>query len=280
MVIQPLDTADNKTIRQIKRLIASHPARKKSRETVIEGSRLLEEALAAGLTPRVVVYSPKWVERAEGRSFLMRLQALSIHLFYVTDRLFQELSLVETPQGLLAVVPIPEPVALDRILADSSYPLLLPAAVGIQDPGNLGTLLRAALASGSASFALGPNTVEAFNPKALRASAGAVFRLPLVDLRDTDLARLREAGVRVRATTVRTGTPYFDVDWSEPSVLLLGNEGHGLTDEWFHEAQTVTIPMSWAAESLNVSLAGAVILFHAAYVRHRAGLGFAPPAMV
>ncbi|PSR22152.1 MAG: RNA methyltransferase [Sulfobacillus acidophilus] len=280
MVIQPLDTADNKTIRQIKRLIASRTARKKSQETVIEGYRLIEEALAAGVTPRVVVYSPKWVERAEGRSFLIRLQALSIHLFYVTDRLFDEITQVETPPGLLAVVPVPEPLPLQRVLERTDYPLLLPVAVGIQDPGNLGTLMRASLASGAASMAMGPNTVEAFNPKAIRASAGAVFRLPLVELTSPDMARLREAGVGVKAATVSGGTPYYDVDWSAPTVLLLGNEGNGLDESWLAQAQTVTIPMSWAADSLNVSLAGAVILFHAAYVRHKAGLGFAPPVML
>jgi TrmH family RNA methyltransferase len=280
MVIQPLDTADNKTIRQIKRLISSRAARTKSQETVIEGFRLIEEALAAGVTPRVVVYSPKWVERAEGRSFLIRLQALSIRLFYVTDRLFDEVTQVETPQGLLAVVPMPKSVGLEQVLANPHYPLLLPVAAGIQDPGNLGTLVRAALASGAVGMAMAPHTVEAFNPKAIRASAGAVFRLPLLNLAEADMARLREAGVGVKATAVTGGTPYYDVDWSEPTVLLLGNEGNGLDEHWLAQAETVTIPMSWAADSLNVSVAGAVILFHAAYVRHKAGLGFAPPAML
>lgn len=280
MVIQPLDSADNKTVRQIRRLSESHQARKKNQETVVEGHRLIEEALAAGMRPRVVAYSPKWVDRAEGRSFLVRLQSLSIHLFYVSDRLFAELSQVETPQGILAVVPIPEEAGVDELLERAARPLLLPVALQVQDPGNLGTLMRAALAAGASALGVTSGTVEPFNPKCVRASAGAVFRLPIVRLEDGWVGRLRDAGIAVRATAVDQGKPYFQADWTAPAALILGNEGNGLGEEWLKGAEVITIPMSPAAESLNVSMAGSVLLFHAAYQRQAAGVGFLPPAMV
>lgn len=280
MVIQPLDSADNKTLRQVKRLSQSHPARTKSQETVIEGPHLIEEALAAGLLPRLVVYSPKWVERAEGRSFMGRLQARSVHLFYVTDRLFEEISQVETPQGILAVIPSPQALNLEQVLAQAPQPLLLPVAVGIQDPGNLGTLMRAALAAGAHALLVGPGTVEPFNPKCIRASAGAAFRLPVVSCVADWLAQLKTAGVHVRATSVGRGMPYFEMEWHDSIAILLGNEGSGLPDELLQEAEVVTIPMSPAAESLNVSMAGSILLFHAAFRRQEAGIEFMPPAMV
>lgn len=280
MVIQPLDSADNKTLRQVKRLSQSHPARKKSGESIVEGPRLIEEALSCGLTPRLVVYSPKWVERAEGRSFLVRLQALSIHLFYVTDRLFDEMSQVETPQGIMAVIPTPEGASLEGLLASNCGLLLFPVAAGIQDPGNLGTLMRAALAAGAQAFGVAKGTVEPFNPKCIRASAGAVFRLPVVHLQDNWLDQVRQAGIGVRTTAVDGGKPYFAADWKAPVALVLGNEGQGLSEEWTDWPDVVTIPMSPASESLNVSMAGAILLFHAAYQRQAEGIGFVPPAVI
>jgi len=280
MVIQPLDSPDNKTVRLIKRLNTSHQARKKNRETVIEGGHMVDEALAAGIRPRVVVYSPRWVERSEGRAYLARLQALSIHLFYVTDNLFQEVSQVDTPQGLLAVIPTPVFGNLSWLLSQPCDPLLFPVALGIQDPGNLGTLMRAALAAGAHGFGIGPETVEPFNPKCIRASAGAIFRLPLIGLEDGWVQQLERARVAVRSTAVGQGEPYYQVDWSLPSAVVLGNEGNGLSSEWLDQTEVITIPMSPASESLNVSMAGSILLFHAAYHRHQSGIGFAPPAMV
>ncbi len=280
MVIQPMDSADNKIIRQIRRLAQSHQTRKKSRETVVEGPHLIDEALAAGLTPRLVVYCPKWVERPDGRSFLVRLQALSVHLFYVTNRLFDELSQLETPQGILAVIPSPSPVALAHITASLTGPLLFPVALTVQDPGNLGTLIRAALACGAQAFGVASRTVEPINPKCIRASAGALFRLPVVQLDGDWLGLLKDSGASVRAAAAGQGTPYYELDWSGPTALLLGNEGNGLADELLARAEVVNIPMSPVSESLNVSMAGAILLFHAAYQRQAAGIGFLPPAMV
>lgn len=280
MVIQPLDSADNKTMRQVKRLAHSQSARSKSRETLIEGPHLIEEALSCGLLPRLVVYSPKWVQHQAGRSFMVRLQSLAIHAFYVTDRLFDELSQVETPQGILAIIPTPKGATLEQVLAPGEVPILLPVAAGIQDPGNLGTLIRAALAAGSPALGVASGTVDPFNPKCIRASAGALFRLPVVELGPDWQKTLYDAGIAIRMTAVDRGSPYFKADWSKPAAIVLGNEGGGLSEDWFEQAEVVTIPMSPASESLNVSIAGAILLFHAAYQRQAQGVGFAPPAVI
>jgi TrmH family RNA methyltransferase len=280
VVIQPLDSLENKTLRQVRRLQSSRTARQKGAETLVEGPHLIEEALALGLVPRLVVYSPKWIRDQHNRSFLVRLQAASARLFYVTDRIMDEISQVETPQGILAVISTPPPLSLEELMGAAVAPLLLPVAVGIQDPGNLGTLMRAALASGAQAFGLTSGTVDPFNPKCLRASAGAAFRLSVILLKDDWPAQLRDWGVRIWATQVDRGIPYYEADWTGACAVILGNEGNGLDDQWRDYPDVVTIPMSPAAESLNVSMAGAILLFHAAYQRQKAGIGFFPPAMV
>lgn len=280
MIIQPLDSADNKTIRHIKRLVDSAHARRRHQETVLEGYRLVEDALGAHVYPSVIVYSPKWVEKQEGRSFLGRLQALSIRLLYVTDRLLQEISQVQTHQGILAVVKAPQPWSLQRVIAEHQPPLFLPIGAEVQDPGNLGTLIRAALAAGCPAFGVTSGTVDAFNPKCVRASAGAVFRLPIVALTDGWLEELQAADVRPRMAVPEGGRPYYEADWTIPTAVVLGNEGAGITKTWLSHAELVTIPMSPACESINVAMAGSVVMFHVAYQRAQAGIGFSPPFMV
>ncbi|MCY0877569.1 MAG: RNA methyltransferase [Firmicutes bacterium] len=267
-------------MRRVRHLSQSSEARKRSRETIVEGSRLIEEALAAGQQPRAVLYSPKWVEREAGRSLLVRLEAMGVTAVYVSERVMGELSQVETPPGILAIVPIPRERALDDLLRQAKPPYVLPVAVGIQDPGNLGTLFRAALASGAPAMGVAKGTVEPFNPKCIRAAAGAAFRLPVVALGEDWLQRLRSGGVEVRMTAVDRGRPYYTVPWDGAVALVLGNEGHGLEPSWMSDATVVTIPMSPAAESLNVGVAGAILLFHAAYQRAAAGVGFSAPPML
>lgn len=280
MVIQPLDSADNKTVRLVRRLQGSQHSRSKTQETIVEGGRLVDEVLSSGIEPRVVLYSPKWVERAEGRSLLARLAARSIHLLYVTDRLYGEMSQVEASQGIMAVIRVPDFAVLDRFLDEAIAPLLFPVLVGIQDPGNLGTLIRTALAAGAQGVGIGPGTVSPFNPKSIRASAGSLFRLPLVSFDQEDIQRLREREVQVLLTAPDGGKAYFESDFKPATAILLGNEGNGLSSEWLALADVITIPMSPASESLNVSIAGSVLLFHAAYVRQKHGIGFQPPVMV
>jgi len=277
MVVQPLDSAENKLIRQIKRFATSHHARVKNQRTVVEGGRLIEEALGAGFRPHVVVYSPRWVAKPDGRALIQRLEAAGARPLYITDRLFDSLSALEAPPGVMAVVDLPPWRSLDEVLDPDPVPWII-VADAIQDPGNLGTLVRAALAAGARTVAVTPGTVEPFNPKTIRASAGAIFRLPVVRLADAWPSVLRQQGFRLYAAVVENGLPYGAVDWHVPLAIILGNEGNGLNLRTLAGAEPITIPMSPAANSLNVSMAGTVLAFHAAYVRQSKALPIFPPA--
>jgi TrmH family RNA methyltransferase len=156
----------------------------------------------------------------------------------------------------------------------AASPLVLIAA-GLQDPGNLGTLIRSAEAFGAACVLATPGTVNPWNPKALRASAGSAFRVPVIRATAEDLTRLKQQGLRVLAAVAeesREGTPptpAADADLTGACALMIGNEGAGLTQEWLDLANgRIMIPMPGPVESLNAAIAGSLLLYEASRQRH------------
>ena len=177
----------------------------------------------------------------------------------VTEEVFLSATMTEHPQGIAALVEAPQftlQAMFDRT------PLVVIAA-GLQDPGNLGTLVRSAEAFGATGMILLPGTVSLWNAKTLRASSGSAFRLPVMALTADDaFAALRDAGVRIFAAVARDGDS--EADLRGPSALLVGNEGSGLPDAWIAQADArVTIPFPGAVESLNAAIAGSVLLYDA-----------------
>jgi TrmH family RNA methyltransferase len=179
-----------------------------------------------------------------------------------------------SPQGIAALVR-----ASEWSLADACRPAASPLvliAAGLQDPGNLGTLVRSAEAFGAACVLTTAGTVSVWNPKALRASAGSAFRVPVVRVSADDLAALRREGLRVLAAVAedsRSGPPpvaLAQADLTGACGLMIGNEGSGLTNEWLQLADArITIPMPGPVESLNAAIAGSLLLYEAARQRSR-----------
>ena len=190
------------------------------------------------------------------------LADVPVHL--VTDRAAKALSETVTPVGLVAVCSLPE-TTLDAVLADA--PRLVVVAVEISEPGNAGTLIRIADAMGAGAVVLAGNSVDPYNGKCLRASAGSIFSIPVVAVPDTHgaVAALRAAGLRVLATTVDGKTRLDEADLAAPTAWLFGAESHGLSAEIADAADSrVRIPMSGGAESLNVAAAAAICLYQSA----------------
>ena len=146
---------------------------------------------------------------------------------------------------------------------------------GIQDPGNLGTILRSAEAFGADGVVSLPGTVSAWNPKAVRASAGSVFRVPLLAVSEEEcLEELHEAGVKILATTVHAAQPAELVNMAGPVALIIGNEGNGVAEELAAKADArITIPCPGPVESLNAAVAASVLLYEAARQRATGGGG-------
>jgi TrmH family RNA methyltransferase len=234
---------------------------------LLEGPKLLEEALAAGVVVREALASPR-VERSHHRSHRVlaeaRARGVTVHL--LDDALIDSLSEAETSQGVLALAerPVFDP---DRLF--EGMPLVV-VAIGIQNPGNLGALLRTAEAAGCSGAILASGCADAFAWKALRGSMGSGFRLPQLPGLTTPeaLGLLREHGVLSVAAVAAGGTAYDRFDWRRPAALLLGNEGAGLPPAVEKAADArVAIPMAGPVESLNVTAAAAVLLFEAARKR-------------
>jgi RNA methyltransferase, TrmH family len=224
----------------------------------VEGLHLIEEAVKSGLILHTVFV------RAGSEGLLEHLPVGGAEILIVTEDVFAGATMTEHPQGIAALVEAPEftPNAIFN-----GIPLVV-VACGLQDPGNLGTLVRSAEAFGASGMILLPGTVSLWNAKTLRASSGSAFRLPVIAMpADEAFAALRAHGVKVLAAVARAGSG--EPDLRGPSALLLGNEGAGLPEEWIARADArVTIPCQGPVESLNAAVAGSVLLYDA--MRQRA----------
>jgi TrmH family RNA methyltransferase len=232
----------------------------------IEGPNLLEEALRAGLRLPYVFVAQEMQHLLDGVPLGAETEVL-----LVPRILLNAVLSTESPQPVAALVEPPDWTWV-HVLGRRKTPALLVVLAGIQDPGNLGTILRSAEAFGADGVVSLPGTVSCWNQKAVRASAGSVFRLPVVPAGvDECLIRLREAGVRMFTTVLRGGTPAHDTDLTEASAILIGNEGSGVPDEVALQAErAITIPCPGPVESLNASVAAGVLLYEASRQRRTA----------
>jgi TrmH family RNA methyltransferase len=250
------------------RALKARAARADPELALLEGVTLIEEALLSGVHLAEVVASPRAARDMRSGALLDRLRQEAVPVSSVDDALLASLSELETSQGLLALARRP---SFDEERMFTGLPLVL-VAVGIQNPGNLGGLLRTAEAAGATGVFLTEGTADPFSWKALRGSMGSAFRLPHVGPLPAQeaLARLKARRVRVLAAAADAQVAYDRADLRGPVAILLGSEGSGLPEALVAEAdQRVSVPMRGAVESLNVGVAAGILLFEA--VRQRRG---------
>ena len=232
--------------------------RRRAHRFLVEGAHLVEAASGRGLIREIFATEAA----AQRYAALLGGQEATVNL--VTERAAKALSDTVTPAGLVAVCERPEP-ALDDVLATG--PRLVAVGVEIGEPGNAGTLIRIADAMGAAAVIFGGHSVDPYNGKCLRASAGSVFSLPVVVESDAGAAvtALQGAGLRVLATTLDGELSLDDVELAGPTAWLFGAEAHGLSPQLARQADDrVAIPMSGGAQSLNVAAAAAICLYQSA----------------
>ena len=232
----------------------------------VEGPFLVQEALAAA--PTVRTHSVLVTESCSAK-FPGLLEGLpaEAEAVQVPDRLFEQVAQTQNPQGIAALVELPHN-NLDTILAGQN--LLLLVACGVQDPGNLGTLMRSAAAFGASALCTLPETVSPFNPKAVRSSAGAIFHLPVLhDLSVHDLVyRLRADGVCIVAADRHSPSPLCQADLRGSVAIMVGREASGLPPEIAREASLVlSISIRPGMDSVNAATAGSIFLYEAARQR-------------
>ncbi len=227
---------------------------------VVEGAKLLGCALDAGAEIEAVFVGSDEAAGAPAVTAVVgRARASGIRVYQLDAGVVEKVADTVTPQPLLAVVRTPR-AALDDLVAAT----FVVVCVDVRDPGNAGAVIRSAHAAGADAVVCCAGTVDPFNPKTVRASAGSVLHLPVVT--DPEPAGVLDAlegwGLRCLAAVAHGGTPYTEVDLVAPLALVLGNEASGLPAEIADRLdRRVTIPMAGRAESLNVSMAAAVLCF-------------------
>ncbi len=255
--------ARSAAVRRLRALLHDPRARQAEHAFVVEGPRALESALDRGAPLEAVFLGPN--ADVAFAALTARIAAMGIDIYLLKEGVLERLGSTVTPQPVLAVAPMPSR-SHDVLTSDG----LVLVGVALADPGNAGTLLRSAEASGAAAIVLSDGSVDAYNPKVVRASAGAIFGVPVLEgwsaVEALDV--LGQQGRQRLAADARTGTHYDEVDFSIPTAVVLGNEAHGLSSDLdAHLDGRVTVPMHGPAESLNVAMAGVVLCFESARQR-------------
>ena len=234
---------------------------------MVEGPRAVTTAFDHDAPIEVVYFGPG--ANVAFASLRARVEAAGVEWRVLKEGVLERVGSTVTPQPVLAVARKPAPT-IEWLARDG----LIVVGVELGDPGNVGTLLRSAEASGAAGIVLSRGSVDAYNPKVVRASAGAIFGVPVTEEWSAveALDALGELGRQRLGAVAGTGTAYADVDFRRPTAVVLGNEAHGLGDDLIaHLDGHVTIPMAASAESLNVAMAGTVLCFESARQRTTSG---------
>jgi TrmH family RNA methyltransferase len=233
-------------------------------ECAIEGVKLIEEALRSGLHLDSVFFSESARPMAE--KLLPQINARTETLV-LPNALFNSIVPSDAPQGVAALLK-PPAYSFEQLLDRAGIGPLVVVA-GLQDPGNLGTILRSAEAFGTAGIFLTEGTVSPYNSKVMRGSAGSIFRLPFLQIPSAELIPLlRARGVRLLATSSHQGTPLPRISWTLPLAIFIGNEGAGLSRELTRQMdETLAIPQASEVESLNAGVAASIVLYE--WVRNR-----------
>lgn len=259
MITSPHNKGVARAVRLKKRAM-----REKDRQFLVEGAQGVGEALAAGAAVQEIFVSPASQERLG--SLIATAEEAAVPVHAVTPEVMGHLTSTVTPQGVVAVAGFVD-VPLGSLDQGATF---VPVLVEVRDPGNAGTVLRSADASGADAVVFTRSSVDVYNPKTVRATAGSLFHVPII--RDVELAeaveRLRGRGFAVLAASATGDRAVHDVDLSGPTAVLFGNEARGLPDEALELAdRSIRVPISGRTESLNLAAAATLVLFEAASQR-------------
>lgn len=269
-MIEVITSSQNKQVK-----LASSLLQKKYRDEtglfLVEGVRLVEEVVQAEWKIECCLITEEARSKERIGKILEQLAARNVKLIQVPDAIFQKLADTEQPQGIAAIVH-KQKYTLSDILADKKMPLLA-ILESVQDPGNVGALIRTADAAGCTGVILTRGCADVFSGKTVRASMGSIFHLPIVGgLEAGDVLEvLKHNHITLLATSLATRNLYHDIDMNRPVAVIFGNEGSGVREDVLQTADSLMyIPISGKAESLNVAASAAVILFEAMRQRRTA----------
>ncbi|QFJ53879.1 TrmH family RNA methyltransferase [Pseudobutyrivibrio xylanivorans] len=261
---------------QIKNIIALNKKareRKAQRLFVVEGIRAVAEVPAELL--HAVYYVEGFADSAEGAAFVedIKAKAPSIVIEEVAKSVFNSMSDTVTPQGVLALVKMQDFTLSDVLGEGTGKPAHIVILESLQDPGNMGTIVRTAEGAGATGIIMNGTTVDIYSPKVVRSTMGSIFRMPhivVADLGETIEQLKSQFGVSVYAAHLRGEKFHDSFDYTGPTAFMIGNEGNGLTDEIAdHASSYLRIPMEGKLESLNASVAASILMYETHRQRRR-----------
>jgi len=247
-----LTSLQNEKVKLVHALQTQAKARRKESKIVLEGARLIGDAVKQGIVPDFILYT----STASSDSLVSDLNSRGFSLISVSDDVMRHVSDTQQPQGIVGVFPMPHPTLPEK----PERVLILDA---IRDPGNMGTLLRTAAGAGVQAVLLSPDCVDPYNPKTLRGGMGAHFRVPVVERPWSQIARYCQ-GMSIYVADSHGDIRYDEDNWSWAWALIIGSEAHGASEVAQHLAMArLYIPLAAETESLNAAVAAGVILFEA-----------------
>jgi RNA methyltransferase, TrmH family len=266
--------SSHQRVRRLRRLVQKRSLRWSEGVCVLEGPDLVEAALASGVEFEAIYVDAAALDAASISALTERAGQAGVRVFALSEGVVEKIADAQTPQPVLAAVRFERPEVTS--LAKAGLTLVLH---DLRDPGNVGTIIRSADAAGAAAVVLTGQSVDPFNPKTLRASAGSIFHLP-VTVASIDATLAHFSGVQLLATVVRDGRSHRDVDLTVPSVVVIGNEAEGLDAATIERCgATISIPMEGKSESLNAGVAASLIAFEALWQRRDAAAAPAPRSL-
>ncbi|MCY6370553.1 TrmH family RNA methyltransferase [Clostridium ganghwense] len=251
-----IESRDNSLIKEIKKL-HKKKYRNEKEQFVIEGFRFVGEALQSSFNVPYIFISDSGMDRYKNFKIEELLQT-DTKVYCVSDSILKELCNTNNPQGILGVVDNKRVKTKDikgfYVLADK-----------IQDPGNMGTIIRTAHASGALGVIVTKGTVDVFNDKTLRSTMGSIFKMPIIEDEDFNIVKdLKEKGFKLIVSSLDTEKNFYDIDLTGRAIISVGNEGNGISSELYALGEEkVKIPMPGGAESLNAAVAASIMMYEA-----------------
>jgi len=262
-----IESPQNQQVKRLRSLV-TRKGRRAAGRFLVEGTRALEEAASGHLPLETVALCPELFSGDRAAELAGELRGREVPILELSEQAFRSFSQVQAPEGIAAEVGIPQ-TQLNDLPGDAD---LIVAAVDVRDPGNMGSLIRTADAAGAAAVIATGSCVDLFDPKVVRATAGSIFHLPVVNgaAPEDTIAWARRVGMRSVAATLQRAKPYTQTRFAKRTLVMVGNEANGLRDDVAKRADIrAFIPMPGRAESLNVSVAAGILIWE--ILRQRSG---------
>ena len=227
----------------------------------IEGVRAVEESILSNAEIDYILYSEMLFSVKGGKELFDKINLLDCSVYHISDKLFEEITDTESPQGIFASVNFNFHTVDEALTDKGNFFILLDR---VQDPGNMGTIIRTADAFGSNGIIVTNGCVDVFNPKTIRSTMGSIFHVPLLYYNEIDdaIIELKNSGIQIMSTALKSSNYCYNVDFKTDFALVIGNEASGVSENIINASDClIKIPMQGKAESLNAAIASAVIMY-------------------